>query len=201
MAGERWNHNIHYHRLILDAVPRGARSALDVGAGDGLLTQELRARVPQVTAVDLDRTVTARGRAAVPRATWIRADVMTHAFDRRFDVVASMATLHHLPDLGGGLRRLADLTEPGGVVVIVGLAANNGVRDRAYDALGALHHRWHVRNREYWEHTAPIVWPPPHTYREVRDVARAVLPSAGWRRLPMWRYALTWHKPGEPEPG
>ena len=22
---ERWNHNIHYHRLLLDAVPLGAR--------------------------------------------------------------------------------------------------------------------------------------------------------------------------------
>ncbi len=36
-AAGRWNHNIHYYRLILDAVPTGARSALDVGCGNGLL--------------------------------------------------------------------------------------------------------------------------------------------------------------------
>ena len=40
-----WNHNIHYHRLILDAVPPGARRALDVGCGEGTLARQLRAVV------------------------------------------------------------------------------------------------------------------------------------------------------------
>ncbi|MDQ6782291.1 MAG: methionine biosynthesis protein MetW [Actinomycetota bacterium] len=39
---ERWNHNIHYHRLILDSVPAGARDALDVGCGEGMLARRLR---------------------------------------------------------------------------------------------------------------------------------------------------------------
>ncbi|MHB8506675.1 MAG: methyltransferase domain-containing protein, partial [Acidimicrobiales bacterium] len=48
----RWNHNVHYHPMILDAVPAGARRALDVGWGDGFLAQELRGRVPEVVAID-----------------------------------------------------------------------------------------------------------------------------------------------------
>ena len=43
---DRWNHNLHYHRLVLDAVPAHARTALDVGTGDGLLAADLRRRVP-----------------------------------------------------------------------------------------------------------------------------------------------------------
>ena len=32
---QRWNHNIHYHRLILQAVPPGCQRVLDVGCGEG----------------------------------------------------------------------------------------------------------------------------------------------------------------------
>jgi hypothetical protein len=34
VAASRWNHNIHYHRLVLAAVPPGSRTALDVGCGE-----------------------------------------------------------------------------------------------------------------------------------------------------------------------
>lgn len=50
----RWNHNIHYHRLIVDAVPAGAKSVLDVGCGNGLLAMELRNVVPDVMGIDVD---------------------------------------------------------------------------------------------------------------------------------------------------
>jgi 16S rRNA A1518/A1519 N6-dimethyltransferase RsmA/KsgA/DIM1 with predicted DNA glycosylase/AP lyase activity len=44
-----WNHNTHYYRRILRAVPCGTRSALDVGTGDGLLARDLHEKVPEVT--------------------------------------------------------------------------------------------------------------------------------------------------------
>ncbi|MBT2225388.1 AMP-binding protein [Nonomuraea sp. NEAU-A123] len=39
-----WNHNVHYQRLVLDAIPDGCEHALDVGCGDGLLAAELASR-------------------------------------------------------------------------------------------------------------------------------------------------------------
>ncbi len=33
----RWSHNIHYHPLILSAVPAGCERALEVGCGEGIL--------------------------------------------------------------------------------------------------------------------------------------------------------------------
>ena len=50
----RWNHNIHYHPKILQAVPNGAERALDIGCGEGMLARELRSVVPEVTGIDLD---------------------------------------------------------------------------------------------------------------------------------------------------
>jgi hypothetical protein len=38
-----WNHNLHYQPVILNAVPPGCQTALDVGCGDGLLAARLAA--------------------------------------------------------------------------------------------------------------------------------------------------------------
>jgi 2-polyprenyl-3-methyl-5-hydroxy-6-metoxy-1,4-benzoquinol methylase len=119
---QRWNHNIHYHRLVLDAVPVDARSALDVGTGNGLLAADLCRKVPEVIAIDVDDEVLEAAHEEVDDVEWILGDVMKYPFDRTFDVVASVATLHHLPDLRSALRRFAELTSPGGVLVVVGLA-------------------------------------------------------------------------------
>ncbi len=51
---QRWNHNLHYHRVILEALPRPCGRALDVGCGEGTLTRQLRQRVPGVVGFDLD---------------------------------------------------------------------------------------------------------------------------------------------------
>jgi len=54
-----------------------------------------------------------------------------------------------------------------------------------------------ARRRE-WDHGSPTVWPPPHTYAEVRDMAARVMPGSHFRRRLLWRYTLTWSKPLAP---
>ncbi len=110
-------------------------------------------------------------------------------------MVASVATLHHLGDPGAALRRLAELTAPGGVVVVVGLARTSTIGDVVVHLVGLVQHQTLTRRHGYWEHSAPTVWAPPHTYSEVRDTARRELPGCRWRRLPMWRYVIEWRKP------
>lgn len=194
-SARRWNHNIHYHRLILDAVPAGSRTALDVGCGNGLLSVELRKAVPEVTGIDLDQTVLEDARQHSDEITWVRGDAMTYDFGKTFDVVASVATLHHLPDLDTALSRLADLTSPGGVLAVVGVARTSRPKDVLLHLAGAVQHRWMARKHEFWEHKAPTIWPPPHDYVTVRRTAERVLPGVQWKQLLLWRYALIWRKP------
>ena len=194
--GVRWNNNIHYHRLILDAVPPNAQTALDVGTGNGLLAAELHQRVPAVTGLDPDAGVLKSAHGEDHDVTWIHGDVLTYPLPlASFDVVASVATIHHLPDLDQTFSRFAELAAPGGVVAVVGLARSSRPLDYIYDVAGLAQQRGYERRYGIWEHSAPVVWPPPHTYREVRRSAARVLPGAQWTRLAMWRYAIIWHKP------
>ncbi|RKW70855.1 class I SAM-dependent methyltransferase [Galactobacter caseinivorans] len=196
----RWNHNIHYHQRILDAVPTGARTALDVGTGDGLLAAELRRIVPTVTGIDPDPVVLESARRQNVEVEWVQGDVLTHPFEpASFDVVASVATLHHLPHLEVALARLAELTAPGGVVAIVGLARSTRPSDWLYDLAGLVQHRHLARTRRLWEHSAATM-PPAHSYSDVRRSAARVMPTATWTRLPLWRYALIWTRPSEEGP-
>lgn len=193
----RWNHNIHYHRVVLEAVPDDATSALDVGTGNGLLAADLRDRLPRVVAIDVDDAVLDAAHQERDDIEWRLGDVMAYPFGETFDVVASVATLHHLPDPPSALRRLAELTSPGGVVVVVGLARATRPREFALAVFGMLQHKWLSWRNGYWEHTAPTVWPPAQSYAEIRRSAMATLPGVRWKLLPMFRYALIWRKPGE----
>ncbi|WP_262406189.1 bifunctional 2-polyprenyl-6-hydroxyphenol methylase/3-demethylubiquinol 3-O-methyltransferase UbiG [Protaetiibacter sp. SSC-01] len=198
----RWNHNLHYQGVILDALPASARSALDVGCGDGLLVRELAARVARVVGIDLDGPSLARARDELAgidaaRVELVRDDVMTHPFEpASFDVVASVATLHHL-DARAGLIRMRELLAPGGLLGIVGLAAVASPADAARSLAGALANRPYqlLTRRRHWEHAAPTVWPPPESYRAMRRIVDELLPGAVFRAHLFWRYTVLWTKP------
>lgn len=193
----RWNHNIAYHGMLLDAVPPGCERALDVGCGDGLLTRALAERAQQVTAIDIDpASVAATRREAdgLTNVTVVPADVLTYPFEPgSFDAVLSVATLHHLP-LEAGLRRLAELVAPGSVLGIVGLARTRGLWDLAYDGVGAVTTRVQRRRRGYWEHSAAIT-DPKTSYTQVLRAAALLLPGCRYRRHPLFRYSILWTRP------
>lgn len=202
---QRWNHNIHYIPVLVAAIPGGARTALDVGCGDGLLARRLHQRVEQVTGIDLDADQIALALAASARTVsvdesdgieYIVGDVMTHPFATTFDVVATVATLHHL-DTERGLLRLADLVAPGGVLAIEGLARSTTVADGLHDMAGTVLTQVLKRTggRRYFEHSAPVVWPPKDSFSDIRRLSTRLLPGSIYRRHHLWRYTLIWRKP------
>ncbi len=193
---DRWNHNIHYHPLILRAVPAGCPNALDVGCGEGMLARQLHAVVPRVTAIDLDEPSIDLARQQ-PSAgiEYLLGDVLTYPFEpASFDLIGSVAALHHM-GTATGLERMRELLRPGGTLVVVGLARSQYPRDLAFDIAAVIGSRLLKRTKPYWEHSAPSVWPPPETYAETRDIATRLLPLVRYRRHVLFRYSLTWVKP------
>lgn len=191
----RWNHNIHYHPRVLRAVPRGAERALDIGCGEGMLTRELRDVVPDVTGIDLDEQSLSEARAYGSDIAYVHGDFLKHPLEpESYDVIASIATLHHV-DARTGLLRMRDLLRPGGVLAVVGVARANLPRDLRRELAGVAANWTHRAFKGYWQHPSPVVWPPPVTYPEMQALATDLLPNSTYRRHLLFRYSITWTKP------
>ncbi|WP_026315868.1 class I SAM-dependent methyltransferase [Actinokineospora enzanensis] len=190
-SGRRWNHNIHYHPRILRAVPAEVRDALDVGCGEGMLARALRRRVPKVTGIDLHAPSVEEAAGYDDDIDYVVGDFLTHRFEPgSFDVVTSVATLHHV-DAETGLARLRELVRPGGVLAVVGLARGS----LPYTARGMAASTLHRLVKGHWEHPSPTVWPPPETFTRMRELSEDLLPGSHYRRHVLLRYSLVWRKP------
>jgi len=205
---EPWNHNLHYHRVIVKFIPLDCRRALDVGCGQGALTRELRRSVPEVTGIDRDERSIALASAHRDAADirYVRGDFLAAPFmPGSFDLVTSVASLHHM-DAAAALRRMAEVLRPGGTLVVVGLARGASPADACVvlpAAVGNALHRaagaWGRRGAAgapTAPYTSPVIWPPPLSYRQTRSLAARVLPGVRYRRRLYWRYTLIWAKPG-----
>jgi len=192
-----WNHNVHYHEVILRSIPSPCHRALDVGCGHGLLARKLAERCDEVVAIDIDRASLSIARSAGANQAHIdhiEADVMTHPFSEgSFDCITTVATLHHLP-LADALIRLCGLLKPGGVLVVIGPYRLNTLADYVAAAAAVPASRALRILHGYTEVSAPLA-SPRTTLREIRTVSQYLLPGSVLKRRLLFRYSLIWRKP------
>lgn len=193
----RWNHNEWYRRWLLRQLPSRVESALDVGCGLGDLARSINA--DQVTAIDASARMIERASATSQRIEWIHGDVLTHDLGR-YDVVTAEASLHHLP-LREGLTRLAGLTKPGGLLIVVGLYMTATKSDRAMElvtlpanAVVGIAKAINGTGGKPHDTEMPVVMTAP-TLPEIRAAAAEIVPGARIRRHVFWRYSLVWRAP------
>ncbi|NUU19981.1 MAG: class I SAM-dependent methyltransferase [Streptomycetaceae bacterium] len=95
--------------------------ALDAGCGSGRHAQILADTYDEVLAADLSPALieTARLRRSHSRVRYEALDLHHVADTEGFDLVLSLATLHHVPDLDKALRHLHGLVRPGGTAILV----------------------------------------------------------------------------------
>jgi ubiquinone/menaquinone biosynthesis C-methylase UbiE len=192
-----WNHNIHYHDIVLRAIPPNCRRALDVGCGQGLLARQLARHCQEVIAIDSDRDTLLRARSArdpQPRIAFVEGDAMSHPFpDASFDLITVVAALHHLP-LQPALLRFRNLLRSGGVLAVVGLYRAHSIQDYAW-AAAALPASWIFRCLHRRAEVEAPLQEPKETLHEIRAACDAILPGGTFRRRPLFRYSFVWPKP------
>jgi SAM-dependent methyltransferase len=200
MTDPYWNHNVHYHRLVLAAVPDGCRTALDVGCGDGLLARKLAARAGSVTGVDRSPEMLRPAREDVPgNVAFLEADYLdeTSLAEGAYDFVSAVAVVHHAR-FDDAVDRLVRLLAPGGRLVIVGLAYNRTALDWVVSGCGVPVSRLNALLRGGKRGPAGMpVEDSVMSWGEVRRAARRLLPGCRFRRRLLWRYTVMWDKPQE----
>ena len=202
MTDPYWNHNVHYHRVVLDAVPEGCGEALDVGCGDGLLVRKLAARASSVTGVDrspqMIRSALEQARG-LDNVTFLERDYLddTRLAEGKYDFVSAVAVVHHAP-FDDAVPRLVRLLAPGGRLVIIGLACNRTPLDWVISGCGAPASRLNALVRGGKRAPADMpVEDSAMSWGEVRRATRRLLPDSRFRRRVLWRYSLVWDKPQE----
>ncbi|MCF3962804.1 class I SAM-dependent methyltransferase [Streptomyces fuscigenes] len=201
-----WNHNAEHHPRVLDAVPEGCTSALDVGCGEGLLVRKLARRVRTVVGVDRSPEMVrlARERAAeAPNARFVAADFVKGREERAsaaeigrgYGFVCAVTVVHHA-GFAEAVEAMTSLLAPGGRLVIVGIAADGTPFDRALGlaavAANPVYRRLH--GGEGGMDGMPVAR-PTMSWRQVREESKLLLPGRRYRRHLLWRYSLMWDKP------
>ncbi len=204
-----WDHNAHYHGFLLGHLPARCSEALEVGCGAGAFARSLAERSERVVAIDLSPRMieVAKDRSKEhPNVEYVVADANSWEFpEERFDCVASITTLHHLP-FELTIRKMRDALRPGGTLLVLDLYRAASVADYLAGALGfpvskalklaktgSLANRQSPELRQAWEahgRTDRFL-----TLAEARRVRDAELPEAEVRRHLLWRYSLVWRKP------
>jgi ubiquinone/menaquinone biosynthesis C-methylase UbiE len=108
------------------------RRVLEVGCGTGLLGFALRPHVAGVTLADTSTGMLAVVSEKIAASGLTDMVALQHDFSEgplpegRYGLLCNLMTLHHLPDTEDALRRFHALLEPGGLLCIADLDAEDG---------------------------------------------------------------------------
>jgi 2-polyprenyl-3-methyl-5-hydroxy-6-metoxy-1,4-benzoquinol methylase len=106
---------------LLNVLPPVGGRALDLGCGAGRDAVLLAERFTHVDAIDLSLPMIeiARAKRSRPNVAYRRADLLEATGSGEYDLVLSVMTLHHVPDLQAALAHIKGLLAPGGRMVLV----------------------------------------------------------------------------------
>ena len=130
------NEKLFYHRYfdLIDEECRDAKSVLDLGCGCGHLLERLAIH-PQLkrAGIELNRERAAFARKAA-RCEIFQTPIEELEGDRRFDVIAMINVISHVPNIGDFFERLRRLlTERGRVIIKTGEVKREVKRSAIFD--------------------------------------------------------------------
>jgi SAM-dependent methyltransferase len=206
-----FNHNHHYHPLLLDLLPPGPGIALDVGCGTGRFARRLAATGMAVEAVDVSAAMVEAaaglGSPGPGKIVYRQADVTTDVLPpAHYDFISCLASLHHMPF--ETVTKLRRALVPGGVLVVLTPARPSSPADWAREVaampLNALA-RLVVYAGERLNGGDDGGPPAPQLFRfptiaELRRESNRLLPGSTVRPLLFWRTLITYREHGDGDP-
>lgn len=197
-----WNDNSQYHNFLLNQLPFSCKNVLDIGCGTGAFSCLLAKRADRVVAIDLSLNMIKVARQQSTQHTNIDfqvADILKWEFPtEKFDAIASIATVHHLP-VENLLPNLKAALKPGGKLVILDLLEYENLQDSLSDFI-AVPLNWvfqMLKNRHIKQSPEAAEAMKEHlrtdkylTLSQARQIYTRSLRGAKVRKHLFWRYSV-----------
>lgn len=111
---------LHKQDFFLRNLSNRKSAALDIGCGSGILAFELSKHYDSVVGVDISHEMLAIAQAkrASPNIEYFYMDANYLELNKKFDLITSSTTFHHLENLPATLQTIKKLLNPGGKIVL-----------------------------------------------------------------------------------
>ena len=201
-----WNHNNHYHQFMLKQLPTKCQTVLDLGCGTGQFSRLLAERANRVVAIDLSPNsiqIAKQKSQQFNNINYRVADISKEEFPaKHFEVVVSIATVHHL-SIEQLIPQIETALKPGGVLIILDLLEHHSWTDILYDAIAVPLNWWLLKVNcvsTPTEQEAAAMKEHLRTDKflnlsQAKAIYTSLLKTAKVRRHLLWRYSVVWHKP------
>ncbi|MBN2737151.1 MAG: class I SAM-dependent methyltransferase [Spirochaetales bacterium] len=201
-----WDHNRQYHHFLLKHLSCKYNAALDIGCGTGEFTRALSPFCKQVIGIDVSESMIGEAKKRNPgkNISYIHQDIESYLenSDKKYDIIASIATFHHL-DQKNMLRKVEGRLKPGGLLLILDLYQNQRSMDYILSGLASvcnpfyyLFYRGTLFNtkaeRAAWENH--IRYDEYLSIKELKRMSKNIMNGAKLRRHLFWRYSLVYRK-------
>jgi 2-polyprenyl-3-methyl-5-hydroxy-6-metoxy-1,4-benzoquinol methylase len=200
---DQWDHNQQYQNYLLKNVPPNCTCILDVGCGTGELTKKLAPYSTEIIGIDVSENMIneALKRNNDKKINYINVSVEKYLeeTDKKFDVIISIAALHHM-DEGKILETMKNKLTKNGRIIILDLV-KGGIIDYIAALIavplsiilrlknnGGL--RVSKEQREAWE--GHFHYDKYLTIKEAKSIARKKLGKAKVKKHLFWRYSIVY---------
>lgn len=191
---EYWNHNTAYYPWIKQQLKQ-CDSVLDVGCGNGALIAFLNEGTGSYCGIDVDRKSIGHAVSSYSsrNARFIEGDFIRTADANRYDGIIFAASIHHM-DMRKAVRKAKSLLNPGGVLLIVGLAEPSTVYDCLIELLRIVP-SWIISKQKKMKSSEELGIAVSYTTPKLNEVRRVIyeeLPGAELHQALHFRYLLKW---------